>query len=518
MKHILQHVRLYLFAFRWLVFLITFLFYMKTFTDEYKLPLFVVAINVLYTFLLLYPFPKKGWVALITFDLCINAFLLAQTGGWHSPFLIYSYTSLFWVNTHRWGRIIFFVPLLFFLLCYFLPLLLTNYYILPESLYSQSQFLVHLITYFSIYLLIYYCFTRLQSFYRHCMIVLFFIKKLPEQENLRDISLLAERVVRRIFGVEPVYLCWFDQLDTGDDWKNDYYSMMLIENGHANAPKPAMITFTDYAGGKRKAFLFPLHRNAKNQGAFLLLSAENSPTRYSYGYLHLLGHVILNHKRQLRLKQEMAKAMDIEVRKKMAQDMHDGLAQQLFFLSAQLFRIKQEIGGAMTEQLSASIERMESQVKNCHLEVRDYISHLRDDRESYHIFDAVHKLLQRIMNGSQVKVEYITRGHVGEESLLVEETIYRIVEEAAYNVLKHARASQLEVTLDATAVQWMIKIKDNGKGLPSEVTGKKPDSFGIVGMKERAKRLGGTVDVRSKPGAGTETIAIIPRGRVGMYV
>jgi NarL family two-component system sensor histidine kinase LiaS len=203
--------------------------------------------------------------------------------------------------------------------------------------------------------------------------------------------------------------------------------------------------------------------------------------------------------------------MHMEVRKKMAQDMHDGLAQQLFFLSAQLYRIKQGISQVITEQMAAAIEQMEEQVKKCHLEVRGYIHYLRDDREASHLFDAVRQLLERITAGSGIEIQYTTRGRVVEESLAIEEAIYRFVEEATYNVMKHASATRVEVNLEVTAVQWTIRLRDNGVGFSPELCKQKAGSFGLVGMNERIQRVGGTVTIRSHPKAGTEVAAIIPR-------
>jgi signal transduction histidine kinase len=84
-----------------------------------------------------------------------------------------------------------------------------------------------------------------------------------------------------------------------------------------------------------------------------------------------------------------------------------------------------------------------------------------------------------------------------------EHSLYRVAQEAIANVLKHASASTLSVSLTGEADKTVLSIKDDGAGFKP---GNDSESghFGLVGMRERVEALGGAFHINSSPGAGTE--------------
>jgi hypothetical protein len=90
-------------------------------------------------------------------------------------------------------------------------------------------------------------------------------------------------------------------------------------------------------------------------------------------------------------------------------------------------------------------------------------------------------------------------------------TTFRIVQEALTNIAKHARADRVIITIERRRQHLFIIIRDDGIGL-SEASQAKPDSFGLIGMHERAQNLGGQLTISSPPGAGTRLDLRIPLG------
>jgi signal transduction histidine kinase len=86
--------------------------------------------------------------------------------------------------------------------------------------------------------------------------------------------------------------------------------------------------------------------------------------------------------------------------------------------------------------------------------------------------------------------------------------MFRIFQEALNNIAKHAHATRVDVRLDATADALMLEIHDNGKGIVPEDMAK-PSCFGLRGMKERARSLGGELEIRSDSGT-TITFSLFP--------
>ena len=88
--------------------------------------------------------------------------------------------------------------------------------------------------------------------------------------------------------------------------------------------------------------------------------------------------------------------------------------------------------------------------------------------------------------------------------------VFRIVQESLTNVLRHAQATQVEILLRPEADQLVLRIQDNGCGIPPE-TLSDPRSIGLAGMRERALFLDGQLDIRSQPGAGTTIEMRLPQ-------
>ena len=92
----------------------------------------------------------------------------------------------------------------------------------------------------------------------------------------------------------------------------------------------------------------------------------------------------------------------------------------------------------------------------------------------------------------------------------VEATIYRVVQEALTNAVKHARASAMEVELREQDGAVDLAVRDNGRGFDPDA---QTSGFGLLGMEERIALVRGKLELRSAPGVGTEVIARIPAAR-----
>jgi signal transduction histidine kinase len=89
--------------------------------------------------------------------------------------------------------------------------------------------------------------------------------------------------------------------------------------------------------------------------------------------------------------------------------------------------------------------------------------------------------------------------------------VFRIFQEAITNVIRHAEASAVRITLDEADRTFVLSVKDNGRGI-TLTEASDPVSIGLVGMRERARLLGGTLDISGKKGKGTTVIFRMPTG------
>ncbi|GGY27658.1 sensor histidine kinase [Pseudoduganella albidiflava] len=94
----------------------------------------------------------------------------------------------------------------------------------------------------------------------------------------------------------------------------------------------------------------------------------------------------------------------------------------------------------------------------------------------------------------------------------VHEEIYAIAREALFNASRYADASRIELDLEYGSRAFTVRIRDDGRGLAESVAaaGHRPGHWGLVGMRERASCVGATLEIASKPGAGTEITVTLP--------
>jgi signal transduction histidine kinase len=120
----------------------------------------------------------------------------------------------------------------------------------------------------------------------------------------------------------------------------------------------------------------------------------------------------------------------------------------------------------------------------------------------------VHEFLRR----SGIDCEFSAEGV--EEALAenVKTCVYRVVQEALNNCEKHAGASRVRVVLKQEAERLFVEVEDNGRGfeITRQGTGSRNPGLGLLGLRERAARVGGSVVVDSAPGRGTRVSLTIP--------
>jgi signal transduction histidine kinase len=112
-------------------------------------------------------------------------------------------------------------------------------------------------------------------------------------------------------------------------------------------------------------------------------------------------------------------------------------------------------------------------------------------------------------SGVEVAVEVMGPGAKLPEEM--EQHLLRIAQEAVANALKHAGASRIAVKLHVEARNLHLRISDNGRGFDQQnVFSSRAGHFGVIGMRERAERLGGELRLASNPGEGTEVEVTVP--------
>jgi signal transduction histidine kinase len=120
--------------------------------------------------------------------------------------------------------------------------------------------------------------------------------------------------------------------------------------------------------------------------------------------------------------------------------------------------------------------------------------------------------IDNFVRSDELVVEFEESGFDEDLSAPVSLALYRVAQEALTNVVRHAAASSVSISLTKGYPCAIMEIEDNGRGISTQKTKTKTRGLGLVGMRERAENMGGTFHIKSSPGKGTKVRVKIPIG------
>jgi PAS domain S-box-containing protein len=210
--------------------------------------------------------------------------------------------------------------------------------------------------------------------------------------------------------------------------------------------------------------------------------------------------------------QQVTKAQE-EERKRIARELHDDTAQRLIALSHQLENFASDNKRLSPDDVEL-VNKLRDQLRDTLQGVRYFSQDLRPPMlDDLGLLPAVEWLTDDLEKQFGIKAELRL---IGTERRLIPEAellFFRVIQEAVSNVRRHAKASQVEITIEYDNGKTRAIVRDNGEGfeLPKTLaelsrTGK----LGLVGMEERARLLGGSLRLESEPGKGTVVVIEAP--------
>lgn len=203
------------------------------------------------------------------------------------------------------------------------------------------------------------------------------------------------------------------------------------------------------------------------------------------------------------------KAAAIEERQRLARDLHDSVSQQLFALTM----MSEAALNQMNIDPTMAKEHLEEVIhagSTAQTEMRALLLHLRPVYLSGDSLPkGIHKLIEELKQKSQMNFNVFIKDDLI-LSEATEEHVFRIIQEALANILRHAEASEVKIDISKRSKELFIHIRDNGKGFNIEHHDDKKASYGLKTMQERSDELGGTFAVRSNIDQGTYIDIRIP--------
>lgn len=199
-----------------------------------------------------------------------------------------------------------------------------------------------------------------------------------------------------------------------------------------------------------------------------------------------------------------------EEKTRIARELHDDLGQLLTALKIDMGRFEQTVEGKMDDVSGGALRGIYGVIDQLVASVRRIAADLRpvmlDDLGPIPAIDwFIHEFSAR--HGIAVHAQ-LDVGEVGFNRDSGTE-VFRIVQEALTNIARHSGASEATIEISREEPFCMVKISDNGRGALSDAR-RNRKSFGLIGMRERAARLGGELEVRTAPGQGFALTVTLP--------
>jgi len=213
---------------------------------------------------------------------------------------------------------------------------------------------------------------------------------------------------------------------------------------------------------------------------------------------------------------KVAEVAVLQERLNLAREIHDGLASDLAAVVA-LFKYYEQRRQRDPDDASQLLPQLRSMTEEILAGARNILQSLRPKTiRSQGLLASVLKLVDQFGRMNLVETNVSIRGEESAVAPEQKEVIFQVLRESLSNVRKHAQARNLWVVLDLSSTPWVMTVRDDGRGFDVRRVAEDPrkgGSYGLVGMRERAELIGGTLEMVSQTFEGTLVTLIGPPER-----
>jgi two-component system nitrate/nitrite sensor histidine kinase NarX len=213
----------------------------------------------------------------------------------------------------------------------------------------------------------------------------------------------------------------------------------------------------------------------------------------------LLGLALYN----ASLERETLRAAVLRERQAMAAEVHDSIAQTLSFVKMRLPLLQEAIAAHDESAALTYCADVRQAVSSAHTDLREVLRHFRAPIDPLGLRHALRSSILAFHELTRVDLAFEDRAPELRLSLSQEFQVFRIVQEALANIAKHAHAHRAWLTIEQQRDEVDVVIEDDGAGMMSVDSNDGDSHYGMDIMRERASKLRGMVDVRTRDGGGT---------------
>lgn len=200
----------------------------------------------------------------------------------------------------------------------------------------------------------------------------------------------------------------------------------------------------------------------------------------------------------------------VNERNHLARELHDSVTQTIFSMTL-ITRSTLILQERDRVQVPEKLEELQELAQNALTEMRTLVSQLRplsisDDG----LFPVLEKHVEELKRRNQIDISLDIQNKSPRLNAEKQQEVFRIIQEALNNVVKHSQAQKATVRFEQTDTRITVTISDNGQGFETTVSDTDHFHFGLDSMRQRAQELDGKLTIESKPKLGTKVICTIP--------
>ncbi len=216
----------------------------------------------------------------------------------------------------------------------------------------------------------------------------------------------------------------------------------------------------------------------------------------------------------LNIRRRIEREAIIEERRRIAREIHDGVAQSLSYLNLKTKQASDSVSSQNTTRALTELNDVQQTVQKTYEDIREAIDQLSTEIRSLPLASVLSTYVREFAANNGIKVQFSIDRALPPLSPVAELQLLRITQEALTNIRRHARASEAEVRLEKTNQTVEMLIRDNGQGFVFNPGESPPGYHGLNIIRERAEGLGGNFNIATTPEKGTTVIVSLPIDRV----
>lgn len=200
-----------------------------------------------------------------------------------------------------------------------------------------------------------------------------------------------------------------------------------------------------------------------------------------------------------------------EERAQLAHELEDGVGQLLANAIFELASCRHLLAHSQ-ESVSAGLDALQEELEQGLTDIRHFITDLEPTTilSNFGLAGGIRRYVEQYQARTGLETQLHMRANIGRLPSIIENAIFRVIQEALSNVYRHANATQVNVVVEEVAGQLEFSVIDNGDGLVSEKLGATKRNLGLARMVDYAELLNGNLRILSELGQGTQIILLVP--------